>query len=101
MEENRQETVNTQESENTEHTEKKENSIRKEGIFREKSLERISEPEQLHDYIRVTSPGIWLVLLAVVVLLAGVFVWGVFGRLAIHDSEGVQKEVAPITLVTN
>lgn len=74
---------------------------KKEGIFREKSLERISEPEQLHDYIRVTSPGIWLVLIAVVILLAGVFVWGIFGKLQIHDKKGDLKEVAPITMVTN
>ncbi len=74
---------------------------KKQSVFREKSLERISEPEQLHDYIKVTSPGIWLVLIAVVVLLAGVLVWGVFGRLQIHDKAGALKEIAPITLVTN
>ncbi len=74
---------------------------KKESIFREKSLERISEPEQLHDYIRVTTPGIWLVLIAVVILLAGVFVWGIFGTLYFHDAKGAIKEVAPITMVTN
>ena len=79
--------------------EQKEN--KKEGVFREKSLERISEPEQLHDYIRVTSPGVWLVLIAVIVLLAGVMVWGVFGKLTLHDAKGALKEIAPITLVTN
>ena len=29
-------------------------------IFREKSLERVESPEQLNDYIRVASPGVWL-----------------------------------------
>lgn len=50
-------------------------------LFRKSSMERISSPEQLNDYIRVTSPSVWLVLAAVVVLLAGACVWGIFGRM--------------------
>lgn len=50
-------------------------------LFRAKSLERVSSPEQLNDYIRVTNPSVWIALLAVVVLLFGICVWGVFGRL--------------------
>lgn len=50
-------------------------------IFREKSLEKISSPEQMNDYIRVSSPSVWMVLAAGIVLLAGVCVWGVFGHL--------------------
>lgn len=52
-----------------------------EGIFREKSIKRVSSPEQLNDYVRVTSPSVWLVLGAVIILLCGVCVWGIFGRL--------------------
>ncbi|MBR2697844.1 MAG: hypothetical protein IKE76_04560 [Clostridia bacterium] len=40
-------------------------------LFREKSLERIASPEQLNDYMRVTSPAMWMVLGAVIALLAG------------------------------
>ena len=50
-------------------------------IFRQKSLEKISSPEQMNDYIRVSSPSVWMVLAAVIVLLAGVCVWGAFGHL--------------------
>jgi len=50
-------------------------------LFRKKSLERISSPDQLNDYIRVAAPSVWLLLMAVIVLLVGVCVWGVFGRL--------------------
>ncbi|MGN0692871.1 MAG: hypothetical protein ACI4K7_11030 [Oscillospiraceae bacterium] len=50
-------------------------------IFRKKSMDRISSPEQLNDYIKVANPGVWLLLGAIVVLLAGICVWGVFGRL--------------------
>lgn len=52
-----------------------------EQIFRKKSVERVSSPEQLNEYIRVSSPGMWMVLLAIVVLLIGVCVWGVVGHL--------------------
>ena len=50
-------------------------------IFRKKSIERISSPEQLTDYIRVARPGVWIVLSAVLVLLASFLVWGIFGTL--------------------
>lgn len=50
-------------------------------IFRKKSMERISSPEQLNDYIRVTHPGIWLTLAAVFILLAGFIVWAAVGKL--------------------
>ena len=50
-------------------------------IFREKSLKKITSPEQMNDYIRVSSPSVWMVLTAVIVLLAGVCVWGMFGHL--------------------
>lgn len=49
--------------------------------FRKKSLERISSPEQLNHYIRVSTPSVWLLLAAIVVLLCGVCVWGVFGHM--------------------
>ena len=44
-------------------------------IYREKSLERISSPEQLTDYLRVTNPATWSILAAVITLLAGLLVW--------------------------
>ena len=51
------------------------------GLFREKSIGRVSSPEQLDDYMRVANPGVWTLLAAVIALLIGVCVWGVFGRL--------------------
>jgi hypothetical protein len=41
------------------------------GLFRQKSVERISSPEDLHEYMRVTSPRLWMILIAILVLLAG------------------------------
>ena len=50
-------------------------------LFREKSLEAVESPESLNDYLRVTSPGVWLVLAAVIAFLAGGILWGVFGHI--------------------
>lgn len=47
-------------------------------IFRKKSLDRLSSPEQLSDYLQVTNPAVWTVLVAVILLLAALFVWSVF-----------------------
>ena len=52
-----------------------------ETVFRKKTLDRISSPEQLTDYLRVTNPGIWTVLAAVLLLLAGLFAWAAVGTL--------------------
>ena len=55
--------------------------IQKNQIFRRKSLDTISSPEQLTSYLRVTTPGIWAVLTAVILLLAGLFAWSAAGNL--------------------
>ena len=39
---------------------------------------RMTSPEQLNDYLKVTSPKIWLLLVAVVLLLAGFLLWSGF-----------------------
>ena len=70
-------------------------------IFREKSVERVSGPESLNDCIRVTSPSVWIALVALVVLLAGMLVWSIFARIEVKDENGNVKEVAPISYVLN
>ncbi|GHV91019.1 hypothetical protein AGMMS50268_15220 [Spirochaetia bacterium] len=45
-----------------------------ESIFRRESLDHISSPEQLYDYIKVSNPGMWIVLAATLLLfIAGIF----------------------------
>ena len=44
-------------------------------FFRKKSLEKVSSPEQLNDYLHVTTPAVWAVLAAVLILLAGFLFW--------------------------
>ena len=63
-------------------------------LFREKSLEAVESPESLNDYLRVTSPGVWLVLAAVIALLTGGILWGIFGhiRTTANFAVAVNKE---------
>ena len=44
-------------------------------LFRKKSIDKISSPEKLDDYLKVSTPSLWLVLLAVISLLLGIIVW--------------------------
>lgn len=65
-------------------------------LFRKKSIEKVTSPEQLNDYIRVSNPGVWTVLAAVVILLAGACVWGVFGRLDSAVQTAAQPKTAKL-----
>ncbi len=70
-------------------------------LFRKKSLERVQAPEELNDYIRVTTPSVWLVLIATVILLLGMLAWSVFGTVSMENDDGSVQYVHPITFVTN
>ena len=50
----------------------------KDNLFREKSIKRISTPENLGEYLRVTTPAMWVILTGVAIVLAGLFVWSYF-----------------------
>ena len=52
----------------------------------------INSPEQLNDYIKVTSPGAWLILSAILVFLAGFFFWIFTGQLEVSFSSYVFTE---------
>ena len=56
-------------------------SEKKETIFMKKALDQIRSPEQLNHYLKVTNPGIWMILAAVVLLFAGLFAWASIGKL--------------------
>ena len=67
-------------------------------IFREKSLERVSSPEQLDDYIRVITPSIWLVLVAVVILILGVLAWNTLGEGIDKNSSSNEETTSSISM---
>ena len=70
-----------------------------EELFRKKSLTQVSSPDNLNDYIRVTNPGVWLLLGAIIVLLAGVCVWGIFGHADTVVSAVARVENGVITCI--
>ena len=46
-------------------------------------INKIKSPEELNNYIRVTSPVIWFILSAIILFLVGFFVWIFAGELEI------------------
>ncbi len=67
-------------------------------IFRKKAMNRISSPEDLTSYMRVTSPGMWVILAAVIILLAGLFAWAAVGTLetTVDATAVIQNHTAQI-----
>ena len=55
--------------------------MEKESLYRKSSMERISSPEQLTDYLQVTTPTVWVVMAAIILLLVGMLVWGSFAQI--------------------
>ena len=49
--------------------------------MKDKKFKKVNSPEQLNQYIRLSNPGVWILLLAIVVLLVGVCIWGYFGKI--------------------
>lgn len=52
-----------------------------EEIFGEKAKNFKRSPENLSDYIHVSSPGIWILMIGMLVLFVGAFVWLLFGHI--------------------
>lgn len=61
---------------------------KQETIFRQKSIDKISSPEQLDSYLKVTSPSVWLVLVGIILILVGALAWGAFGKLNTYANVG-------------
>ena len=64
-----------------------------ENLFRKKAIEKISSPDQLTDYLRVTNPSVWIVLAAIAVFLAGLISWACVGDLeTVLDAKAVVND---------
>jgi hypothetical protein len=64
-------------------------------IFRKESLDHVSSPDQLYDYIKVSNPGVWIALAALLTLLLAAFFWAATANIpttvsakAVVDEEG-------------
>jgi hypothetical protein len=66
---------------------------------------RISSPEQVDDYIRVTTPGMWLLVAAILILLGAGIIWGFATKLEMKkvDQKGqvTTEYVTPASFVTD
>jgi len=69
-----------------------------EQLFRKKSIDRVNSPEQLDAYIRVANPGVWMVLIAIILLLTGGCVWGVLGHLDTTVSAAAVSESGTVII---
>ncbi|MBQ6267594.1 MAG: hypothetical protein IJK64_07475 [Clostridia bacterium] len=71
-------------------------------VFSKTSQEKVASPEQLNDYIKVSSVGVWIVLAVVLILLISAFVWGAFGSLKTTvAATGVVQDGAAVCYVEN
>lgn len=68
-----------------------------EQIFRQKSLDKVKSPENLDDYIQVSNPSVWLLLISIIVFLAGACVWGAFGHIDSTVPVNVRSENGELT----
>lgn len=68
-----------------------------EELFRKKSIDSHRSPENLNDYVRVSNPGVWILLISIIVLLVGVCVWGFFGRIDSTIDVDVRVENGTVT----
>ena len=71
-------------------------------LFRQSEQELGTSPEQLQDYIRVTNPLVWMILVAVILLLAGGIVAASFGKVEVtlNASAYVESGTAYIDMAT-
>jgi len=53
-------------------------------IFRTVDTENITSPEQLTDYIKVSSPSVWVVLCAIVLLFVSFIIWSIYGLVEVN-----------------
>ena len=72
------------------------------GPYRKKALERITDPEQFGDYLKVINPEIWLIFGAILSLVIGLFIWGSTGNLEnLEGGIAVVKDNTAVITVNN
>ena len=67
-------------------------------LYRQKSMDRISSPEQLNDYLRVTSASVWVILAAVILLLAGLLIWSSTATIESYTEGSAQVQNGVMTI---
>ena len=76
----------------------------KESVFRKKSLDKISSPEEIDEYMKVTSPSLWIIFGAVLLVLIAVVLWSITKEIEasiVVDGQVVTEMIKPIELLLN
>ncbi len=64
-------------------------------LYTQRSMESLSSPDQLKKYLKVTGTPVWIVLIAILVMLVGLFGWSAFATLTSYTTaEGIVKDGA-------
>lgn len=69
-------------------------------LYTKRSMEDLSSPDQLRDHLKVTGVPVWIIMIAILVLLLGLFAWSAFATLTSYTSANgtVRGGVMAVTL---
>ena len=71
-------------------------------VFSQKAFDKMRSPDDLDKALSVAAPGLWAVILACAVLVAGLVVWGVFGTvISSVTTQGVRTGDQLLCLLTS
>ena len=72
-------------------------------IFRKAAIEKLSTPDDLDELLQVNSGLSWLLLVAVLCLIAGASIWGVFGQIVnkVSMTGTIQPVDPPQSIIVN
>ena len=68
-------------------------------VFRKESLKRVSSPEQLNEYLQVTSPTSWIVFGAALLLIVSLLIWSSVTAVESYAAGKAEVQDGVLTLV--
>ena len=75
--------------------------MKKEKIFRKDAVDKISSPEQLTEYLRISTPGIWLFMIAILLIIFGLICWAAAGTIeTVTEAKAVVEDGRAQVIVT-
>lgn len=70
-------------------------------VFRQKTINKINSPESLNDYVKVTNPSVWIILVGTLILIVGALVFCAFGKIDENIYTAVSSDDGIITVYVN
>lgn len=69
-------------------------------LFRKKTLDRISSPDEVKDYIHVVRPGVWILLIVLLLLIAAGIIWAFTAKIDVQTAVNGQNAVSSVTPIS-